>query len=126
MLNGARKTLSKTGPLNDIFATVRRISQGLPVMTREEREELLELWQRTRRQQAAQRARLDRLTRREQEVLAHLMAGRPVREIAKHSVVSEATVRTQVKSVLAKLEVSSQLAAVGIAHELGWRATTSV
>jgi hypothetical protein len=30
-------------------------------------------------------------------------------------------VRTQVKSVLAKLEVSSQIAAVGLAHHLGWR-----
>jgi DNA-binding NarL/FixJ family response regulator len=36
-------------------------------------------------------------------------------------VVAEATVRTQVKSILAKLEVSSQLAAVGLAHRVGWR-----
>ena len=50
------------------------------------------------------------------------MRGRAVREIAGLSVVSEATVRTQVKSILAKLEVSSQLAAVGMAHEIGWQA----
>ena len=49
------------------------------------------------------------------------MQGRTVREIANLSVVSEATVRTQVKSILAKLEVSSQLAAVGLAHSVGWR-----
>ncbi len=49
------------------------------------------------------------------------MQGRTVREIANLSVVSEATVRTQVKSILAKLEVSSQLAAVGLAHSIGWR-----
>ena len=59
---------------------------------------------------------------RESEVLGHLMKGRAVREIAGLSVVSEATVRTQVKSILAKLEVSSQLAAVGLAHEIGWQA----
>ena len=35
--------------------------------------------------------------------------------------VSEATVRTQVKSILSKLEVSSQLAAVGMANQVGWR-----
>ena len=29
--------------------------------------------------------------------------------------------RTQVKSILAKLEVTSQLAAVGLAHKIGWR-----
>ena len=43
-----------------------------------------------------------------------------MREIATSSVVSEATVRTQVKSILAKLQVSSQLAAVGLANHAGW------
>ena len=37
---GARKVLSKSQPLHDILATVRRIIAGLPVMDREEREEL--------------------------------------------------------------------------------------
>jgi len=54
------------------------------------------------------------------------MAGRPVREIAQRSYVSEATVRTQVKSILAKLEVTSQLAAVGAAHETDWRPPVAV
>ena len=68
------------------------------------------------------RERLEQLTNRESVVLGHLMKGRAVRQIAGLSMVSEATVRTQVKSILAKLEVSSQLAAVGMAHEIGWRA----
>jgi DNA-binding NarL/FixJ family response regulator len=58
---------------------------------------------------------------REREVLAHLMKGRTVREIAVSGVVSEATVRTQVKAILAKLDVTSQIAAVGLAHQVGWR-----
>ena len=37
---GARKVLSKSQPLIAIIATVRRIIVGLPVMDREEREEL--------------------------------------------------------------------------------------
>ena len=32
--------------------------------------------------------------------------------------------RTQVKSILGKLEVSSQLAAVGLAHHVGWQHTS--
>jgi two-component system nitrate/nitrite response regulator NarL len=36
-------------------------------------------------------------------------------------VVSEATLRTQVKSILAKLEVTSQLAAVAVAHQAQWQ-----
>lgn len=118
---GARKVLAKSQPLRDILATVRRITTGLPVMDREEREELLTEWARQRFESQGLHERLDLLTVRESEVLGHLMKGRAVREIAGIGVVSEATVRTQVKSILAKLEVSSQLAAVGMAHQIGWR-----
>jgi two-component system nitrate/nitrite response regulator NarL len=118
---GARTVLSKTQPLNDILASVRRLNEGLPLMPPDEREELLQIWHRERLSQQVQRARLERLTNREREVLGHLVAGRTVREIAKAEVVSEATVRTQVKSILSKLEVSSQLAAVGVAHRTHWR-----
>jgi DNA-binding NarL/FixJ family response regulator len=67
------------------------------------------------------RRRLELLTPRERQVLGALIEGHNVRDIARSSVVSEATVRTQVKSILGKLEVSSQLAAVGLAHHVGWR-----
>jgi two-component system nitrate/nitrite response regulator NarL len=120
--SGARKVLSKSQPLRDILATVRRIIAGLPVMDREEREELVAEWNRHRFEVQGVSERIDQLTVRECEVLGHLMKGRAVREIAGLSVVSEATVRTQVKSILAKLEVSSQLAAVGMAHQIGWQA----
>jgi two-component system nitrate/nitrite response regulator NarL len=118
---GARKVLTKSRPLNDILAVVRRINQGFPVMTREEREGLIAAWHVERSTTREAGARFERLTLRERQVLGHLMQGRTVREIATVSVVSEATVRTQVKSILAKLEVSSQLAAVGLAHSIGWR-----
>lgn len=118
---GARKVMSKTEPLNDILATVRRLNEGLPLMAPDEREELLQFWHSERQDQQVQRAHLERLTNREREVLGHLVGGHTVREIAKAEVVSEATVRTQVKSILSKLEVSSQLAAVGIAHRTKWQ-----
>lgn len=118
--SGARKVLAKSQPLRDVLATVRRITAGLPVMDRMEREELLAEYTRQRFEAQGVRQRLELLTTRESEVLGHLMKGRAVRAIAELSVVSEATVRTQVKSILAKLEVSSQLAAVGMAHEIGW------
>ena len=118
---GARKVLAKSRPLNDVLATVRRINQGLQVMAPAEREELLATWSNERAHLVDLQDRLARLTVREREVLAHLMKGRTVREIAAVGVVSEATVRTQVKSILAKLEVTSQLAAVGLAHQVSWR-----
>ncbi len=119
---GARKVLSKTESLHDIIATVRRVTTGLPVMDRQERDELVSESARRREELHGLKERLELLTVRESAVLGHLMKGRPVRQIAGISAVSEATVRTQVKSILSKLEVSSQLAAVGLAHEIGWRA----
>jgi DNA-binding NarL/FixJ family response regulator len=120
---GARKVLTKSRPLNEILATIRRLNQGLPVMDPHERDELLQAWHQERQEHHELRLRLQRLTAREREVLGHLMEGHTVRDIARLSVVSEATVRTQVKSILAKLEVTSQLAAVGLANATGWHVT---
>lgn len=122
---GARKVLSKTRPLQETLSTVRRLMQGLPVMDTDELESLLEEWRVHRSEIEETTDRLARLTPREKEVLSRLIGGITVREIARDSVVSEATVRTQVKSILAKLEVSSQLAAVGMANHVGWRPTVS-
>lgn len=121
---GARRVLPKSGALQHALSTVRRLHQGLPVISREELESLLEAWARDRATVDDLRRRLDLLTPREREVLAALIEGRTVRAISQGSVVSEATVRTQVKSILNKLEVSSQLAAVGIANQVGWRQGT--
>ena len=118
---GARKVLPKSGALQHALSTVRRLHQGLPVVTREELEALLDAWSQQSRVDDDIRRRLDRLTPRERQVLGALTEGRTVRAISQESVVSEATVRTQVKSILNKLEVSSQLAAVGMANYIGWQ-----
>jgi two-component system, NarL family, nitrate/nitrite response regulator NarL len=120
--HGARKVLSKSAPLRESLGVVRRLQQGLAVTTVDEREHLVRLHREHRLQLQERRRRLGLLTQREGGVLGELMEGRAVREIAAAWGVSEATVRTQVKSVLAKLEVSSQLAAVGLARESGWSA----
>jgi two-component system, NarL family, nitrate/nitrite response regulator NarL len=117
---GARKVLSKSQQLNEILATVRRINQGFPVMDREERDALINHWHEQGLERVALRRRLALLTPREETVLGELMRGRTVRDISASNFVAEATVRTQVKAILAKLEVSSQLAAVGLANSAGW------
>lgn len=117
---GARTVMCKSAALEDILATVRRVNEGRRVLSREDREEYLTLWHQQRAWVNDVRQRLEQLTNRESEVLAMLMDGSQVGEIAQSSYVSVATVRTQVKSILAKLEVSSQLAAVGVAHQVGW------
>lgn len=118
---GARRVLCKSAPLEEILATVRKVKDGRMVIARQERDELLAEWHRECVWSSDICRRLERLTHREAEVLAHLVEGRQVSEIAQGSVVSVATVRTQVKSILAKLEVTSQLAAVGLAHQVHWQ-----
>lgn len=118
---GARRVLPKSGALQQALSTVRRLHQGLPVISSAELETLLDAWARQRRAHDDLRRRLDLLTPRERQVLGALIEGRTVRAISEQSVVSEATVRTQVKSILSKLEVSSQLAAVGMANQIGWK-----
>ena len=118
--SGARKVLSKGGPLRECLAVVRRLQQGLAVTTVEERESLIRHFIDERAQAHDLRRRISALTTREAQVLGQLMLGRTAREIAVSWRVSEATVRTQVKAVLAKLQVSSQVAAVGLARQVGW------
>jgi DNA-binding NarL/FixJ family response regulator len=120
LAHGARRVVAKHAPLSEIIVTVRRLANGLPMMPPAERQELIECW---RQRVAAEQdilARLRRLTLREAEVLGLLMSGKQVGEIARQRFVSESTVRTQVKAILAKLQVGSQLTAVGLAHRASW------
>lgn len=60
------------------------------------------------------------LTYREEVVLAELLEGHCAEEIAKAAFVSISTIRSQIKSILQKLGVNSQLAAVALARRAGW------
>jgi two-component system, NarL family, nitrate/nitrite response regulator NarL len=120
LAKGAHAVVGKTARLEDIVTTVRMAARGEPVLTPTERADLVERWRRRRSLQHGHHERLDRLTSREGEILAALAHGKRVSEIARESFVSEATVRTQVKSILGKLGVNSQIAAVAIARDAGW------
>jgi two-component system, NarL family, nitrate/nitrite response regulator NarL len=118
---GALTVLPKTTPLAVMLTTIRLVGEGMPVLEQEDRDAWLTAYHREAEPAHGTRHRLESLTVREGEVLAHLMAGRQVRDIAQSSSVAEATVRSQVKSILAKLNVSSQIAAVGAAYTAQWR-----
>lgn len=80
--------------------------------------------ERAQRTRSAELAPLMSLSRREAAILRSLMSGASPAEIARIDYVSVATVRSQVKSILRKLGVSSQLEAVAMAHRLGWTPTS--
>lgn len=116
---GALGWLAKNLPFDDVVATVADAAAGRTVFDPGRHAELVA------EHHAAQRARGDldrrwsRLTPRERQVLARLVEGKRVADVAREFVVSQATVRTQVRSILAKLEVGSQLEAVALARHAG-------
>jgi DNA-binding NarL/FixJ family response regulator len=122
LVQGAHVVLSKSARLASVISVVRRVSQDQLVLDRSERDRLIGVYHRQAVERRELQLRLRRLTMHEGEILRHLMAGLTVREIAAVRVVSEATVRSQVKAILAKLELSSQIAAVAAARHAGWSA----
>jgi two-component system, NarL family, nitrate/nitrite response regulator NarL len=119
LAHGAATVLPKSVGLEGIARTIHDVVQGRPVISATTRGEMVSCWHEQLKDRQATLVRLEGLTTREAQVLAALARGRRVREIALDACVSEATVRTQVKSVLAKLGVTSQIAAVAIARDSG-------
>lgn len=119
--HGAKAVIPKHRPLAELLDTLRRVEARLPAVPEDEHRELVGLWQQRRTEDEAHRRRLARLSPPEKKLLGRLMAGRTVRDICEADGATEATVAGQVDSILAKLEVSSQIAAVGLAHRAGWR-----
>lgn len=107
---GAIGWVQKSRPFNEVVDLVCRAVDGHEVMSEAERSRLLH----DRQERDGTAGRLGRLSHRERQVLGRLAEGLTAREIAAESVVSLHTVRTQIRSILSKLEVSSQLAAVAL------------
>ena len=116
--DGAKAVVAKQAPLADILAAVRRLATGQQAMSRQRREQLIAAWRDEQQQTASARQRIALLTPRERAVLDELADGLRIQDIATADVVSQATVRTQVKSILSKLGVRSQLAAVLLLRDL--------
>lgn len=116
---GAAGWVAKSAPLEELLAAVPAAAAKRSVQTSRERARLIEAWRRARPAGALSEG-LERLTPREGHVLGQLVRGRTVRTIAETSFVSPATVRSQVRSILEKLNVSSQLQAVAVANQCGW------
>jgi DNA-binding NarL/FixJ family response regulator len=117
---GASGVLSKSVDMPRIVDAVARAARGEAIQSLTDREALMEQYRRSRRDERARAEPFAQLTPREREVLAALMEGWSARDIADEFVVSIATVRSQIQSVLQKLDVSSQLAAVALANRCGW------
>lgn len=112
--------VAKSAPFDHLLEVIRESLAGRPVLGEAERFELLALLRRRRAGDETRLAPFRRLTPREKQVLRALAEGHSVEAIAQRWVVSSATVRTQVRGILTKLDVGTQLAAVARARQSGW------
>ena len=118
--HGARAVVSKAETLDGVITAVRCALRGDVLPGRDERNALLAERRERELRRQRQLAPLRSLSRREADVLRALADGRSVETVATESYVSVATVRSQVRSILLKLGVNSQLAAVAVARQSGW------
>lgn len=117
---GASAVLTKGLPTERILEAVRQTVEGRRLVGDAERFELVSLLRRRRSEEQRRLARYEQLTAREAEVLGMLCDGLSAADIAEESYVALTTVRSQIRAILMKLGVSSQLAACAIAHRDGW------
>lgn len=116
---GAVGIIDKALPVERVVALVHTSLSGKPLDTNRRHDLLTDMRLARQRKYAAQ-APFRALTNKECLVLEYLGDGLNAQEIAQAMFVSLSTVRTHVQSVLLKLGVHSQLAAVAMAHERQW------
>jgi DNA-binding NarL/FixJ family response regulator len=115
---GAAAFLTKDALPEVVTATIRDVHEGRPAPTETEALDLLRaqgtLVESERRDEV-----LDALTAREREVFLLVAKGLSNQEIAATVFLSEATVKTHVRSVLTKLGLRNRIQVVITAHERG-------
>ncbi len=110
--SGASAFLHKSRAAAEVVAAIRDVARGKMLITPRTIATLLA-------KRHAIEAQLERLTRREKEVLKLMAEGYPSREIAAELHISYTTVRTHIRGLGSKLAVHSKLEAIVKARELG-------
>ena len=116
---GASGFLLKDSPRHDLIAAVRAAAAGDALLAPSVTRRLIETFARRPPETSPSPSQLASLTARERDVLLLLARGRSNAEIAAVLFVSEATVKTHVGNLLAKLGLRDRVQAVILAYETG-------
>jgi DNA-binding NarL/FixJ family response regulator len=119
MKAGASGFLLKDAPRDQLVGAVRTVAAGDALLAPALVRRLIEDFVRRPAPGARPPAELDDLTERELEVLTLIARGLANAEIAARLFVSEATVRTHVTHILAKLGLRDRVQAVVLGYESG-------
>jgi DNA-binding NarL/FixJ family response regulator len=117
--SGASGFLLKDSPRADLVAAIRAAVAGDALLAPSVTRRLIEAFARRPAETTLSPSRLAALTARERDVLLLLARGRSNAEIAKALFVSEATIKTHVGNLLAKLGLRDRVQAVIAAYETG-------
>lgn len=118
---GAQAVISKSDSFDAVLGQIKDVLAGKDPMGANRREALARALAERASRQADQTSVLDVLTDRELATVQALVDGMTVDEIALVRTVATSTVRSQVRSVLSKLNAHSQIEAVAIAARSGMR-----
>ena len=118
---GASGFLLKDVPPVELVSAIRTVANGDAVVSPRITRQLLNRWahQLPAADGPTVRPDLDQLTEREHDVLLELAAGNSNTEIAHRLFVTEATVKSHVTRILAKLSLRDRVQAVVFAYEAG-------
>ena len=116
---GASGFLLKDTPPDRIISAVHTVAGGDILITPRITQRIVESYAQHHRTAAAANAHLSGLTPRETEILRLVGNGLTNAQIAQRLVLSEATVKTHVKHLMAKLHLTSRAQAVVVAYETG-------
>lgn len=116
---GASGFLLKNTPPADLLAAIRTVTSGDAVIAPSSTRRLLEHIALGTTTPASGDPRIECLTEREHEVLELIARGLSNQEISAELYLSETTVKTHVRRILAKLGVRDRVQAVVVAYETG-------
>lgn len=108
LLAGASGYLLKRTPQAEILEAIAEVYRGNSPMTGHIARKVVQFFN----ERGSQEPALERLSRREREVLDHLARGVPYKEIASVLAVSIDTVRVHIKGIYGKLHVHSRTQAI--------------
>jgi DNA-binding NarL/FixJ family response regulator len=117
--SGASGIVDSSGGIGEILWAVRAAAAGERIVDSNRLAEAVERTAWLRERERNRTDRLGLLSDRERETLAELARGLRNSDIAERLMISPRTVEKHVHHILAKLQVSSRLAAVALARETG-------
>lgn len=116
---GAAGILHKSASISEIVDSVRRLRAGEALISANEMIQMLRMVSRKRQEEMEARQAIEKLTRREREVLQALGEGLDSKEIAQKLHITVETERTHMVNILNKLGVHSRLQALVFALRNG-------